>query len=161
MSTELAPQNIEKVDALVEEIKATFTERTVNAREEVILAHWETGKLIHEHLKHNKGVKITALVQLLADRGAGRERTLWDSAKFYEAFPRYKDIDKLGHGKNVSWNKIKAALIPAEENPNARKEVKLSVAKDEWDGIRVHEVENGTILRFKGVDTDIQVTIVA
>ena len=92
-----------------EEIEAGFIERIHTAREEVILAHHEVGRILHE------SENVTALVQLLIKRGKIGERTLWDCAAFYKAFPDLKKVDKLGHGKNLSWNKIKEHISPSKK----------------------------------------------
>ena len=101
----------EKFEALREEIKASFTEHVFAAREEVILAHHEAGKLITEYAKES-GTKITLLVEQLSKGGAAKQSTLWLSCQFYRKYTNFNDIEKLGHGKNISWNKIRKAIAP-------------------------------------------------
>ncbi len=149
----------EKLDHLSDEIKATFTERIYNAREEVIRAHWETGKLMTEFLKSNSHVKMTALVQLLADRGAGKERTLYHCSKFYKTFPRYSDTDKLGFGKNLSWNKIKAYIDPPDEKTPERRVVSFEVSKEVWDAVRMENPREGEKISIEALDATVEILI--
>lgn len=115
MSTrELSVANVEALSSLKEEIKACFVEYIFNARQEVIQAHHETGKLLHEYVKQYK-VKITLLVKQLVDDGDFKETTLWLCYKFYETYPKLNDVDKLGFGKNISWNKIRSAIAPEKK----------------------------------------------
>lgn len=155
---------IERTDtyeALVEEIKATFVERVFNAREEVIRAHHETGKLIHTFLAEHKGVKVTLLVKRLEQEGAGKETTLWLSHEFYKKFPNLDDIDELGHGKNISWNKIRKLLAPPQEGVPVIKEVKVEVTKELWSGVRMANPKEGDTISFTSTDgkTKVFVTI--
>jgi hypothetical protein len=96
------------LEALAVEIKATFTERVFNARDEMINAHHETGRLISEHV--GKRGDAILLVKQLVGLGAGTETTLYLSLAFFKRFPKLSDLDQLGHGKNISWNKIRAAI---------------------------------------------------
>lgn len=104
----------ERIEHLAGEIKATFTERIYAAREEVITAHHETGKLIAEFVEETKYKPATLITQLV-QLGAGTETTLFLSHAFYKKFPKQSDIDRLGQGKNISWNKIRKAIAPNTE----------------------------------------------
>ena len=104
----------EKVEHLAGEIKATFTERIYAARDEVIKAHHETGKLIADYVKE-EDCKPALLIKQLVQLGAGTETTLFLSHAFFKKFPTQADIDRLGQGKNISWNKIRRALAPNVE----------------------------------------------
>lgn len=150
----------EKLDHLADEIKATFTERISNARDEVIRAHHETGKAMHDFMRGQKDLKITALVQLLAERGAGKERTLWDCYKFFEKFPKYGDVDKLGHGKNISWNKIKAALEPAKAEVAIRKVAAFEVEASEWEAVKSLDGRIGDEINIEAIGGTVRLTIV-
>lgn len=112
----------EKLDALRTEIAATLTERGYNARDEIIRAHHECGKLLHVFSKENK-VPITLLVKSVAQCGAAKETTLWLSYQFVEKFPEIEQIDRLGHGKAISWNKIRKAISPDESVSKHREEL--------------------------------------
>lgn len=146
-----------RVDALAEEIKATFVERVFNAREEIILAHHDTGKLLHKFVKQHNA-KVTALVQYLDKIGCGNERTLWDCYKFYEKYPKLKDLDELGHGKNLSWNKIKAAISPKSDDKKV-KVFALTLSQKEWDDMRKIKIEKGEQDEFVTAEGIVRINI--
>lgn len=86
------------LNEVAEEIKAILVEAEFGARWMLIEAHHQVGKLILS-LKGDR----TQLVQRLAVRTGRSERTLWYDIKFAE---KYRNVNDLPEGKNVSWNKV-------------------------------------------------------
>ena len=101
--------------SLAEEIKSCHTERVFAAREEILLLHWETGKALADFLSNHPETSTSLLIKNLEKLGAAKETTLYESLRFFETYPKFNDIDKLGHGKNISWNKIRQALAAPKE----------------------------------------------
>ena len=150
----------EQLDALAEEIKATFIERVTNARDEVIRAHHETGKAMHAFHEKHPDMKNSVLVQTLALRGAGKEKTLYLCDKFYEKYPNLNDIDSLGHGKAISWNKIRAALEPPKEELAVHKIIEVEVTVAEWEEARKIEGEAGDEVNIEAIGGTVRLKIV-
>lgn len=149
-----------EVEALAQEVKAIMTERIFNAREETIEAHHETGKLIHDYLKQHKEVKITALVQQMKKLRAGAsERTLYYCNAFYQKFPNIEDTEALGHGKNLSWNKIKVALGADKDKGKKIRTITFEISKESWDEVREQEAHRGDTVRISALDAEVIIKI--
>ena len=86
------------INEVSEEIKQILTEAEFNARWSLIEAYHQVGQLILE-LEGER----TQVVHSLAVKVGRAERTLWYAVKFAE---RYKDVNDLPEGKNVSWNRV-------------------------------------------------------
>ncbi len=114
----------EDLGHIAEQIEADFVEQIHISAEDVIGAHHKLGA---ELCKYEDNV--TALVQLISERGSIGQRTLWDCRAFYKEFPNLKLLDKVPElaGKNRSWNKIKTHMKPKSE-----KEEKLCTHECEY-----------------------------
>lgn len=149
-----------EVEALAQEVKAILTERIFNAREETINAHHETGKLMHDYLKTHKGAKITALVQQMKKLKAGAsERTLYYCNAFYDKFPNIEDTEALGHGKNLSWNKIKVALGADKDKGKKIRTISFEVSLESWAEIVEQKAHRGDTIRISALDAEVIIKI--
>lgn len=102
--------------ALAEEIQSCFTERVHAAREEILMAHHETGKVMAEFLEDHPEIKPVTLRKRLEELGAGTDTTLYLSHECYKRWPNYNTmIDEVGQGKNTSWNKVRKLLAAPKE----------------------------------------------
>lgn len=99
----------EEIDGLVEEIVSINTERVFNEREEVIKRHHEIGEAIFGFVQKSK-VEASLLVDELRNKGCGSRATMYLSYQFYRKYPNIKEVYDGEHGKNISWNKIRATL---------------------------------------------------
>lgn len=97
------------LDALVEEIVSINTERVFNEREESIKRHHEIGAAIFGFVQQSK-VDASLLVDELRNKGCGSRATMYLSYQFYRKYPNIKDVYNTEHGKNISWNKVRATL---------------------------------------------------
>lgn len=110
------------VESVIQEIEATLVERTKTARENTMLALWETGELLRKCEKDNK-VNISALVSRIAidNRLTGRqmgERNIWFALKVYDAYPKFMKVYETEHGENITVSKLKKMLT----TPKPKKE---------------------------------------
>lgn len=86
----------EVVESVIQEIESMLVERVKAARENTILAMWETGEIIRKTEKDNK-INVSALVTRIAidNRLTGRqmgERNLWFSLKVFDSFPKFDKV---------------------------------------------------------------------
>lgn len=122
----------ELVEAVIQEIEAVLVERNKSARENTMLAFWETGQLIRKHEKDNK-VNVTALVNRLAmdNRLTGRqmgERNIWFALKAYDSFPKFNKLYETEHGENISISKLKKMLVaPKPKVEKTMKELAVDI----------------------------------
>lgn len=126
----------EEYQALVEECRATITERVRNSREELIIGHGEVGQKICNdpfYRKHGKGNSEFSR-HLFADIGIG-ERTGYYCVQFYEEYIQGKFDDVCTamqtlfpqEGKNISWNKIKTKYLTKTTEPVVESKVTIKV----------------------------------
>lgn len=109
MSKKLHDIPDDHIDALVEEIVSINTERVFNEREESIKRHHEIGEAIFGFVQKSK-VDASLLVDELRNKGCGSRATMYLSYQFYRKYPNLKDVYDTEHGKNISWNKVRATL---------------------------------------------------
>ncbi len=97
--------------ALVEEMSATITERSFNARWETVQCYHEIGTAILKENDNFERCKIYGqqIVQTVAEFLNKKPRVIYYAVQFAKMFP---DIDSLKEGKNVSWSKICKEILP-------------------------------------------------
>jgi len=96
----------ERYQALVDECKSIITEAVFTSRWALVEGYWNVGKRIRKELPQ-KGI-TKALQDLGVDIGVS-STTLWYAVQFYD---RYKRLDKVPEGKNISWNKLITKYLP-------------------------------------------------
>ena len=114
--------NEEVYRALVEELRATKTERIKNSREEAMRAVWECGKAIlaaRTNLKENHGAK---LVQTLAKDIEMSVPWVYQAIAIATKFPDFETIYQLPPGQNISIAKLIRDYIPRIRGIRAAKE---------------------------------------
>ena len=95
---------------LVEEIKATETEASFNARITVIQGYYQIGTLVKQYQEaHNIGV--TSFIKELSLDLKYAERSLWFAKKMADTWRTEEELmNNLPDGKATSWTKVKALL---------------------------------------------------
>ena len=116
---------------LVEDCKAIITETVFNSRWALIEGYHQLGERI---LEDSDKEPITKLLQRVAVSMDKSERTLWYAVQFAE---KYKNLNKLPDGKNISWHKICNDLLPEpKKNKIELEEIKgkygLAVMDPPW-----------------------------
>jgi len=91
--------------ALIEECEAIITETVFNARWELIQGYHRLGnRILEEKLNFEEGkIYGQGIVQHIAKSLGKSRRTIYYAIEFAE---KYKDINTLPEGKNISWNKV-------------------------------------------------------
>ena len=96
--------------SLVDDCKAIITEAVFNSRWELIAGHHAIGKRIVTEVNLNrKDIYGKKILSRVTESIGMRERDLYRCIQFYEMYP---DLNKLPHGKNISWHKIANDLLP-------------------------------------------------
>lgn len=143
MSKNIVSWSEEDIEAISEEVEATFVERVKNAREEAIRAHWETGEILERHSKGDRG-RISALVhQMAARKVAGlSERTLWFCVKFKKEFAVFEKVYETEHGQNVSVNKLKQLIAPPKPKEEPEVEEVAQKVVDRFGSEKARQIAN-------------------
>jgi hypothetical protein len=99
---------------LIEDLKAIFTEKYFNAREEILEMKWMMGKRILREEK--KG--ITKIIKNVAFDTGFSEREMWRCVEFTREWPGklyHHAISRkpLPEGKNCSWHKMANKYLPS------------------------------------------------
>lgn len=120
------------VESVIQEIEAVLVERTKTARENTMLALWETAEALRKCEKDNK-INISALVTRIAldNRLSGRqmgERNLWFALKIYESYPKFAKIYETEHGENITVSKLKKMLTtPKPKKEKTMRELAIDI----------------------------------
>lgn len=99
----------DRFDALVTELQSITIERVFNSNDEKLREHHEKGKAITEFVSEHK-VDASLLVDSLRRYKCGSRSTLYLGYQFYRKYPSFDEVYNTEHGKNISWNKIRAIL---------------------------------------------------
>ncbi len=101
--------------SLVDDCKATITERSFNARDEVIHCYHEVGTRILEENDNFDRSKIYGkdIVHSVAKSLSKSRRVVYYALEFARKYP---DLDKLPEGKNLSWSRICKVYLPKHSN---------------------------------------------
>jgi hypothetical protein len=95
---------------LVEEIRATETEASFNARLTVIQGYYEIGSLIKQY-QEARNIGVTGFIKELSLDLKYAERSLWFAKKMADTWKTEEDLfNNLPDGKATSWTKVKALL---------------------------------------------------
>lgn len=122
------------VESVIQEIEAVLVERNKTARENMMLACWETGEILRKCEKDNK-VNISAMVTRIAmdNRLAGRqmgERMTWFALKVYDTYPKFEKVYETEHGENITISKLKKMLTtPKPKKEKSMKELAIDIVK--------------------------------
>lgn len=111
--------NADVQQALIDDIRAIYTEGTFNSRWELVAMYHAIGRRItSDHIRADVyGKKI--LSQVTQSTGIS-ERNLYRAMQFYEAYP---DLRLLPNGKAISWHRIVNEILPEpSEKPEPPKE---------------------------------------
>jgi len=93
---ELIPKSY---SSLLSQLKSTLISSIKEIEKQKVQAYWNTGRLISEHLLENQRAGYGAqLYNRLAEDLGVKERKLYRSAQFFEAFPN------LSTSTNLSWS---------------------------------------------------------
>ena len=97
--------------ALVEECDAIVTETVFLARWQLIEGYHKLGSRILEDYKNfeRQNVYGKDIVQCIARSTGKSKRTIYYAIQFAS---KYKDINELPEGKNISWYKVCTKLLP-------------------------------------------------
>lgn len=102
--------------ALVEECKAIYVERSYNAGIEIIQRNWEIGERIFSENEKMDRQKIYGkrIVDGVANEIGKSGAYIHQCLQFYKQFPlpEFKEVErKLPEGKNTSWSKITKTVL--------------------------------------------------
>ncbi len=140
MENELAPvnevslHNEDWYQTLLDDCVAIETERSFNARLEILQCNWELGQRIKEENKRMDREKIYGekIVQNLAvDLGKSTSH-IWSCMQVYELFgvDEFDEVvSQLPDGKAISWNKTLKHLGVKKDTPaSEKKTIKINEA---------------------------------
>jgi len=102
--------------ALIEECEAIITETVFNARWELIQGYHKLGgRILEDRLKfEGDNIYGQGIVQCIAKSLSKGKRTVYYAIEFAE---KYKDINSLPDGKNISWSKVCRLLDSGDTKP--------------------------------------------
>ncbi len=92
---------------LIEDCRAILTERSFNARMEIIEGYHELGeRIVNDPLYQPR--KSRAFLHRVANDIGASERTVYYAVAFYKKFPK---LEKVPGGKNISWRQIRIKYL--------------------------------------------------
>ena len=127
MEKEIAISQKEKLEHLVEEIKAILSESVFSARMTLLEAKHLIGKTISENPLYKKSGKGSGeIIKEIAERIGRSERDIYLCVEFYQ---KYKEIESVvqtlkGRKNDITWSAVKRLLGNKEE-----------VCQHEWEKI--------------------------
>lgn len=111
------------IESVIDEIEAMLVQRGKEAREDMLMMCWETGKMLREAEKANK-VSISGLVSRVAmdNRISGRqmgERNLWFAVRVFDySGAKFEALYATEHGENITVSKLKKLLVTPKPKKN-------------------------------------------
>lgn len=107
-------QDQEWYEHLVDECKEIITEAVFTSRWALVEGYWTLGKRIRTDLNWDKFSQGLYTSQDLANAIGISERTLDYALQTYD---KYKKLDLIPEGKNISWNKLITKYLTAQIKP--------------------------------------------
>ncbi len=102
---------------LVEDCRAILTERSFNARMEIIEGYHELGERIVNDPLYQPRKSRAFLHRVAKDLGIA-DRTIYYAVAFYKKFPQ---LDKVPGGKNISWRQIRIQYLTSGKRKGQKK----------------------------------------
>jgi hypothetical protein len=95
-------------EPFAEECKAIITEAVFNSRWDLVEGYWKLGERIEQEVR-TRPINVIQLLQDLAKTISKSYRTCYYA---HALFLKYKDINTLPEGKNISMNKLITIYLP-------------------------------------------------